>query len=107
MNGVVRTTHRSTTCVARAIAMFIANFLKGFDTTTQHTIIEKVLSHDLLSGMLPSYLQDIKRLKQNEQLFENVHSSLIGHVTCQRAFKLALAKDSVCTFASSHFFGEW
>ncbi len=107
MSGIVRMTHRFTTRIARAITMFIVNFLNAFDSTTQHTSVEKVLSHDLLNGMLPFYLQDIKRLKQNKQLLENVHPGLIGHVTCQRVFKLALAKDIVCTFTSSHFFDEW
>ncbi len=83
--------------------LFIINFLNGFDIIAQHTIIEKVLSHDLLSDMLPFYLQDIKSLKQNKQLLENVHSGLIGHVISQRASKLASAKDIVCTFASFHF----
>jgi hypothetical protein len=48
MIGVVKIAHRSIVGITRAIAMLIANFLNGFDTVTQHTIIEKVLSHDLL-----------------------------------------------------------
>lgn len=100
LSSVVKTTHRSNIGATRIITMFIIDFLKGFDTIAQHTIIEKVLSHDLLNCMLLSYLQDIKRLKQNEQLLENVCSGLIGHVISQRTSKLALAKDIVCTFAS-------
>ncbi len=43
--------------------MFIMDFLKGFDIAVQNTIMEKVLSHDLITAMLPSYLPDVKRLK--------------------------------------------
>jgi hypothetical protein len=51
------------TTVTRTIAMFIMDFLKGFDIAVQNTIMEKVLSHDLITAMLPSYLPDVKRLK--------------------------------------------
>jgi hypothetical protein len=64
MNGIdPRRAHRCITTTARTIAMFTMDFLKGFYIATQNTIMEKVLSHDLITTMLPSNLHDVKRLK--------------------------------------------
>jgi hypothetical protein len=100
MSNIPRMANKAITNIATTLAMFARDFLKRFDVVAQNTVIEKVLSHDILHGMIPSYLHNIKRLKQNHQLFENFHYGLIGHVTSQRAFKLVLVKDIVCTFTS-------
>jgi hypothetical protein len=64
MNGIdARKAHICIATTARTIAMFTMDFLKGFYIAAQNTIMEKVLSHDLIITMLPSYLHDVKRLK--------------------------------------------
>jgi hypothetical protein len=64
MNGIdPRRARKCIATIATTIAMFIMDFLKGFDIATQNTITKKVLSHDLIIAMLPSYLHDVKRLK--------------------------------------------
>jgi hypothetical protein len=42
--------------VARTLAMCIAYFLKGYDVVAQHNIVQKTLSHEILTGMVLSYL---------------------------------------------------
>jgi len=60
MNGIdPRRAHVCIATATRTIAMFIMDFLKGFDIVAQNTIMEKVLSHDLIITMLPSYLHDV------------------------------------------------
>jgi hypothetical protein len=53
---------RSNACAARIIAIFIANFLKGYDVVVQNTIMQKVVSHELLIEIVPPYLHDTKML---------------------------------------------
>jgi len=49
------------------ISMFIANFMKRFDGVMENVIMEMVVSHDFLIGVVPPYLQyDIKTLKHNQ-----------------------------------------
>jgi len=50
---------------------------------------------------MPSYLPDVKRLKHNQQLLNNFHFGLVSHVIGQKSSNLVLAKDIVCTFATS------
>jgi hypothetical protein len=102
MNGI--DPRKARICIAtatRTITMFIMDFLKGFDIATQNTIMEKVLSHDLIIAMLPFYLHDVKRLKHNQQLFDNFCYGSISHVIGHKSFNLVLAKDIICTFVAS------
>jgi hypothetical protein len=45
--------------------MFIADFLKGYDVAAQNTIMQKVVSHELLVEIVPPYLHDTKMLKHS------------------------------------------
>jgi hypothetical protein len=81
--------------------MCIADFLKGYDVVTQHNIVEKTLSHEIITSMVFSYLQDPMLLKHGKQLIENFKVGLSSHVTSQWPSKLVMAKDIVYTFASS------
>jgi hypothetical protein len=75
--------------------------LKGHDVVAQHTIVEKTLSREILTGMVFSYLQDPMLLKHGKQLIENFKVGLSSHVTIQWPSKLVMAKDIFYTFASS------
>ncbi len=57
------------------------------------------MGHDILTGAMPPYLHDIKRLKQNLQLIKNFKFGL-NHVASHQPFKLILATDNICTLAS-------
>jgi hypothetical protein len=85
--------------------MFIVYFLKRYDVNTQNVIMEKVVGHDILTGAMPPYLHDIKRLKQNLQLIENFKSGL-NHAAGHQSSNLVLAKDIICTLASSQSIGN-
>jgi hypothetical protein len=45
----------------------------------QNKIMEKVVRHDLLGVVMPSYLHDTKRIKHNQLLIDNFKSKLSGH----------------------------
>jgi hypothetical protein len=80
MNKYARKANQSTIATRRTLALLIRNFLKGFDVVVQNTILEKVISHDILVDAMPSYLHDIKTLKHNLQLIENFRSGLGEHL---------------------------
>jgi len=67
--------------------------------------LEKVVSHDILVGSMPPYLHDTKRLKHTQQLFENLKSGLVNHLTSTRSFKF-IAKDILCKFVTSESMGS-
>jgi hypothetical protein len=67
--------------------------------------MENVVGPDILTGAMPPYLHDIKRLKQNLQLIENFISGL-NHVAGHQSSNLVVAKDIICTLASSHSVGS-
>ncbi len=69
MNTNGKVANRSIINVVRTIAMSIVDFLKSFDVAMKNKIMEKVVRHDVLSVVMPSYLCDIKRIKHN-QLFD-------------------------------------
>jgi hypothetical protein len=83
MNTNGKPAHRSIVNVAKTIAMSIAYFLKRFDVAMQNKITEKVVKHDLLGVVMPSYLHDTKRKKHNQLLIDNFKSKLSGHVIRQ------------------------
>lgn len=65
MNKDEKHANRSTSAIARTLALLIWNFFKGFDIVVQNTILEKVVSHDILVDAMPPYLHDKKTLKHN------------------------------------------
>jgi RNase P protein component len=83
MNTNRKAACRSIANVARTIAMSIAYFLKGFDVVVYNKIMEKVVGHDLLGVVMPSYLHDTKKIKHNQLLINNLKFKLSGHVTRQ------------------------
>ncbi len=81
MNTNRKAACRSIANVVRTIAMSIAYFLKCFDVVVYNKIMEKVVGHDLLGVVMPSYLRDTKKIKHNQLLINNLKSKLSGHIT--------------------------
>ncbi len=80
MNKDVRKANWSIATTMKTLVLLIWNFLKGFDVIVQNTILEKVLSHDILIDAMPPYLHDINTLKHNLQLIESFRSKLEEHL---------------------------
>ncbi len=60
--------------------MFIIDFLKGYDVAIQNTIMQKVVSHELVVEIVPPYLHDTKMLRHSQQVIENFKFGLNSHV---------------------------
>jgi hypothetical protein len=46
----------------------------------QNVIMEEVVGRELLNTNVPPYMHDVKKLKHNQQLIENLRSGLSNHV---------------------------
>jgi predicted 2-oxoglutarate/Fe(II)-dependent dioxygenase YbiX len=82
------------------VAIFITDFLKGYDVLIQNTIMQKVVSHELFVEIVLPYLHDIKMLKHRQQVIENFKFRLNSHVTSQWSNKFTMVKDIFYTFIS-------
>jgi hypothetical protein len=92
--------------VAQKIAIYAMHELKDFELPVQSVILEKTLSHPLLQASLPDYLQDMEALKHNHLVVSNINSGMTSHFTGVRPAQSLLAKDIVCTLASSQSIGS-
>jgi hypothetical protein len=67
----------------------------------QQIVFKKFLGHSLVKGMLPSYCSNISTVKHNQEVMENLRDGLSTHLVGECHFKLVVAKDIVCTLATS------
>jgi hypothetical protein len=72
----------------------------------QNVIMEEVVGRELLNINVPPYMHDVKKLKHNQQLIENLRSGLSNHVIGHWFLKLVLAKNIVYTFVSFQSIGS-
>jgi hypothetical protein len=106
LDSYERHSQRVTADVARKIAIYAMHELKDFELPVQSVILEKTLSHPLLQASLPDYLQDMEALKHNHLVVSNINSGMTSHFTRVRPAQSLLAKDIVCTLASSQSIGS-
>jgi len=52
------------------------------------------------------YLQDLQKMNMNQKLVDNLRSSLSSHLIGQKSSKTILAKDIICTLATSQSIGS-
>ncbi len=94
-----RQCQRDNVAYARTIIMFIIEYLVGTNLALKTIVLEKLFSHPLLKDVLPPYLQDLQKVKTNQNLIDNLRSSLISHLVGAKSSKITMAKDIVCTLA--------
>jgi hypothetical protein len=57
---------------ANTIYFFIFSFLKGYSISFKGIVVEKVLASFMLREYVPEYLCDLKKLKENQGVIENL-----------------------------------
>jgi hypothetical protein len=65
-------------------------------------VIQKYLAHPLVKGMVPKYLFDLNIVQQRYEILTNVQIGLIMHLIGSHSIKIVVAKDIICTLASSN-----
>jgi hypothetical protein len=51
--------------------------MKDLDSTTQHVVLEKFISHPLFNNMLFDYLAELQNVKQNHEVLSNRNARII------------------------------
>jgi hypothetical protein len=74
----------------------------GLDSTTKADVIQKCPAHPLVKGMIPKHLFDLSNVQQKHEVLTNVQTCLVMHLTSSCLTKIVVAKDIVCTLASSN-----
>lgn len=92
---------RSTTAFARSLALTITASVSNCDLVFQQAVLEKVVGHALLKDCTPTYLQDVAVIKSNHAIVQSFKRGLEDHLTGRRPKTRTLAKDIVCTLATS------
>lgn len=101
-----RTPHRVSAGLASELAMIVASRLKSYDPIVQHLTIEKLLGQQLLHGMVPDFLVDPSKVKLRHSVLNNLKEGMVDHLIGVRQSKIVMAKDIVCTLASSSNMGS-
>jgi hypothetical protein len=82
------------------------NEIKGFELNIQKIILEKTVGHSMLQSFLPEYFRDLDIVKSNQAVVDNMNSGMTAHLTGVRRSHSLMAKDIVCTLASSQSAGS-
>jgi hypothetical protein len=72
--------------------------LKGQNPWYQQLVMDKFLCHPLVQDFVPPYFKNVTNLKHSQQILGNLKEGLITHLV---GHKWVMAKDIMCTFASS------
>lgn len=101
-----RTAKSVSTALARELAVLIAPRLRSHDPIVQQLTIEKLLGQHLLVGMVPDFLVDTDKVKLRHSVMSNLKGGMTDHLLGARQSKIVMAKDIVCTLASSSNMGS-
>jgi hypothetical protein len=96
-----RQTQKITAEAARRIVLYALIELKDFELPVQNLVLKKTFGHILLQGFFPDYLKDLQAVKHNQLVLGNINSGMTSHFTGVHPLHSLMAKDIVCTLASS------
>jgi hypothetical protein len=80
--------------------------MEAYDTSIQHLTVHRFLAHNYMEDMIPSYLKDLETIKLQHSVFSSVREGIRDHLVGIKQSKLVMAKDILCTFASSSEVGS-
>jgi hypothetical protein len=88
--------------VAKTLSILIRDFLKGYPSSFQTLVVEKFLGNYVLKGYVLEYLHDLRKLKQNQTIVNNLKSGLSNHLSGQKITPIVMAKNIIYIIASSN-----
>ncbi len=69
-------------------------------------VFDKFLNHFIVKDVVLPYLVDSRAIKHKDDVLQNMKASINTHLIGPKASKLMMAKDIVCTLASSQSIGN-
>jgi len=92
--------------VVRQLAMYTVNQLRDVPIEVQHDVFDKFLNHFIVKDVVLPYLVDSRAVKHKDDVLQNMKAGINTHLIGLKASKLMMAKDIVCTSASSQSIGN-
>jgi len=83
--------------------MHICEFLKGYRSSFQSVVIEKLMGSYLLKDCVLNYLRNLGKIKINQVIIDKLKSSLSNHLSDQKTTPIIMAKDIVYALATFAF----
>jgi hypothetical protein len=96
-----RQAQRFSADIALKMARFTAEQLRGVDSVVQNEVVCKFLSHLIMREIVPPFLQDLGIVHQNHEVIRNMKAGISMHLAGSKKSHLVMAKDIICTLASS------
>jgi len=85
----------------------MSDHFTGTSSSFKQIVFEKLFNHTLTKEIMLDYLQDLQKMKMNQKLIDNLRSILSSHLVSQKSSKTILAKDIICTLATSQSIGSF
>lgn len=92
--------------LAKEFVDFASSRLESFDSNIQHLTIQKFLGHTAMKTMIPPFLSNLKTVKLQHSVVSSVRTGMRDHLVGSKPSKIVMAKDILCTFASSSDVGS-
>jgi hypothetical protein len=92
--------------MAKEIAEFSSSCLEHYETNIQHLTVQRFLGHSYMKEMIPPYLKDLQTIKLQQFVFSSIREGIKDHLVGVKQSKLVMAKDILCTFASTSEVGS-
>jgi lipid A disaccharide synthetase len=83
------------------IAIYTAEQLEGVDNLVQNEVICKFLGHPIVREIVLAFLQDLGVVQRKHEMIRNMKTGISMHLAGSRKSHLVMAKDIICTLASS------
>jgi len=84
----------------------MSDHLTRTSSSFKQIVFEKLFNHTLTKEIMLDYLQNLQKMNMNPKLIDNLRSNLSSHLVSQKSSKTILAKDIICTLATSQSIGS-
>ncbi len=91
-----------TTEIVKKLATIVVEFIKDFEPSIQHSILEKFLNHSMLQNEVLEYLIDVQSITRNQEILNNMKSRFTSHLVGPKQTQLVVARDIVCILLLVH-----
>lgn len=92
--------------IAKEIADFAYSRLEHFDSNIQQLTFQKFLGNSHIKRLIPASLSNLDTFMLQDSVLSSVREGLKDHLVGVKPSKIVMAKDILCTFASSSQVGS-
>jgi hypothetical protein len=94
------------TKITRKLATIALEFIKDFEDSIQHAILEKFFGNSILQNVVHAYLTNVQSIKRNQEILNNMKYGITSQLVGLKQTQLVVAKNIVCMFTSNSSIGS-